>query len=268
MQRLFGTKKPAAPAPDLGAVTDKVEGRADALNQKIAALDKELLECKTKLAQTKPGPAQTGIKSRAMQLLRTKKMMEAQRDQLSSQAFNMGAVRFAHENAKFAVEQVAAMKQGAADLKAGMKNLNLGKVENLQDELEDLLLDSEEVQDVLSRPYNLPSSVDEADLEPFRPVPTPPLSVGSVDVTEGESSRRKVPTPPLSIGSVDVTEGESSRRKELAGLEEELLTAEAPTTAGLPSYLRPAQASAPPAPEEAAAYALPDVPSRLPLPSR
>ena len=80
-------------------------------------------------------------------------------------SFNIGQTQFAVESLQATTETVAAMKQGAKDLKKQFKKINIDKVEDLQDELEDMLLENEEIQDVLSRSYGVSAEVDEADLE-------------------------------------------------------------------------------------------------------
>lgn len=44
------------------------------------------------------------------------------------------------------------------------------QLQDIQDEMEDMLEQTNEVMDVLGRPYGLPEDVDEDDLEAGRPV--------------------------------------------------------------------------------------------------
>ena len=80
-------------------------------------------------------------------------------------AFNIGQTQFAVESLQATTETVAAMKVGAKQMKQQFKKVNIDKVEDLQDELEDMMLENEEIQDVLSRSYGVSADVDEADLE-------------------------------------------------------------------------------------------------------
>ena len=52
----------------------KVEERGESLDVKIKKLDAELVRYREQLKKTRPGPAQEGIKQRAMRVLRQKKM--------------------------------------------------------------------------------------------------------------------------------------------------------------------------------------------------
>jgi charged multivesicular body protein 5 len=56
------------------------------------------------------------------------------------------------------------MKIGVKQMKQEYKRVNLDKIEDLQDELEDMMEQANEVQEVLGRSYGVPD-VDEAELE-------------------------------------------------------------------------------------------------------
>merc|ERR1712116_115257 len=56
------------------------------------------------------------------------------------------------------------MKAGMKEMKKEYKKLNITKIENMQDELEDMMEDANEIQEVLGRSYGMPE-VDEDDLE-------------------------------------------------------------------------------------------------------
>ena len=99
MKRFFGGKKEAPPPPpSLGDATDTVNKRVGVLDDKIKALDKQLVDFKNQLKATRAGPAQARIKQRAMQVLKQKRMYEQQRDQLGGMAWNMEQASFATEN--------------------------------------------------------------------------------------------------------------------------------------------------------------------------
>jgi charged multivesicular body protein 5 len=83
MKRIFGGKKePAPPPPSLTDATETVNKRASVLDEKIRALDKQLVDFKNQIKATRPGPAQERVKQRAMQVLKQKRMYEQQRDQV------------------------------------------------------------------------------------------------------------------------------------------------------------------------------------------
>jgi charged multivesicular body protein 5 len=112
----------------------------------------------------KPGPAKASIQQRALRVLKQKKLYEAQRDKMASTQFNMDQVKFAQESMVDTVATVSAMKDANKELKKQFKAIDVNKVEDLQDDMSDLLEQSEEIQSVLGRSYNL-EGVDESELE-------------------------------------------------------------------------------------------------------
>ena len=115
MKRVFGKKKaPGPPAPSLGDASASVGKRADHMDTKISALDKELNGYKQKLKTTKNPAAKKNIQKRAMEVLKRKKMYEGQRDTLMGQQFNMDQAAFGIESAKATIDSVAAMKAAYA----------------------------------------------------------------------------------------------------------------------------------------------------------
>ena len=129
-------------------------------------------------------------------------MLEAQRDQLYNQQFNMEQTSFALESVKDSVATVQAMKVAGAELKTAMKDKNLvsfffsffleveggGKlegedspfspsspppptkkqdisgIESLQDGMADLMDSHAEIQEALGQTFGLPDDVDEDEL--------------------------------------------------------------------------------------------------------
>ncbi|DBA02476.1 TPA: hypothetical protein N0F65_008690 [Lagenidium giganteum] len=164
MNRIFGRQKPEAPQVNIGDVHSKVDGRVTDLDMKIATLDQELRKYKEQMAKTR-GPALAGIKQRAMQTLKRKKMYETQRDSLAAQSFNIEQASFAIESTKDTLDTVSAMKVATVQLKAEHKKINLDELENLQDDMADLLEDMSEIQEALGRSYGIGADVDESELE-------------------------------------------------------------------------------------------------------
>eukprot|EP01112_Ceratiomyxa_fruticulosa_P007880 TRINITY_DN2052_c0_g1_i1.p1 TRINITY_DN2052_c0_g1~~TRINITY_DN2052_c0_g1_i1.p1 ORF type:complete len:215 (+),score=61.52 TRINITY_DN2052_c0_g1_i1:339-983(+) len=165
MRRIFGTSKPAVPPPTLDEANKRLDLRVGSVDEKIKKLDAELAVYKQQLAKARPGPAQTGIRQKAMRVLKQKKMYEAQRDQMVSQQFNMEQTQFVTQTLQDTIVTVGAMKEGAKTMKQQFKAVKIDDVYNLQDDLQDLLDDSNEIQEVLSRSYAVPGEVDEEDLD-------------------------------------------------------------------------------------------------------
>jgi len=85
-------------------------------------------------------------------------MLEKQRDGLAQQSFNLEQTAFTIDSLKSTKDTVAAMKEG-------YKAINIGKIEDLQDDLADLMIDAEEINEVMGRAYGLPDDIDEGDLD-------------------------------------------------------------------------------------------------------
>lgn len=165
MHRLFGKPKPAAPPPpSLGDAAGNINERIKGLDVKIKELEDELRKYKDQLKKAK-GPTAENIKRRAMDVLKRKKMYEQQRDQLSAQAFNVESTAFALDSLKDTQTTIAAMKEGAKQLKIENQKMNLGEIEDMQDDMIDMFEDMEELQDIMSRGYGVPDGLDDADLE-------------------------------------------------------------------------------------------------------
>jgi len=57
------------------------------------------------------------------------------------------------------------MKAGVKQMKKEYKKINIDKVEDLQDELEDMMYEANEIQEVMGRSYGIGDDIDEAELE-------------------------------------------------------------------------------------------------------
>jgi len=69
------------------------------------------------------------------------------------------------QSMKDTVVTVDAMKGAQQTMKETFKGLTIESVESLQDDMEDLLDTSNDIQNALGRSYAVPDDVDEADLE-------------------------------------------------------------------------------------------------------
>ena len=127
-------------------------------------LDVELKKYKDQMAKMRDGPQKNMVKQRALQVLKQKKQYESQHMGLQSQSFNMGQISYATQSLKDTQMQVSAMKSGVKAMKQEFKSINLNEVEDLQDDMSDMLEQSDEIQEILSRNYSC-QEVDDADLE-------------------------------------------------------------------------------------------------------
>merc|ERR1712226_254354 len=103
-------------------------------------------------------------KQKALRLLKQKKQYEAQAENMRNQSFNMEQTLMATQTLKDTKTTVNAMKMGVKEMKKEFKNVNIEKIEDMQDELSVMLEDANEVQEVMGRAYGMPE-IDEDDLE-------------------------------------------------------------------------------------------------------
>lgn len=164
MHRLFGKKKPEAPKPTLDDAGGSIEKRGEAIDQRVAKLDAELLKYKQQMSKMRDGPAKQQLQRRAINVLKQKKMYQGQRDTLFNQQFNIDQTKFATEGIKDTQTTIAAMKAARTDLRKGVKEMNIDEVEDLHDDMADLMEDTNEIQDILGRSYGVPEELDETDL--------------------------------------------------------------------------------------------------------
>lgn len=166
MNRVFGKKKNAAPAPSLDDASAGLGGRVEGMDQKIAGLELELKGYKDKIKSAKSPAVKKNLQKRAMEVLKRKRMYEQQRDMVAGQQFNIDQASFGIESAKANVQTVAAMKSAGAQLKATLKNdLNIDSVEDLADDMAEMFEDFNEINEALGRNFATPDDISEGDLE-------------------------------------------------------------------------------------------------------
>lgn len=90
---------------------------------------------------------------------------EQQRDTLQQQTFNMEQANMTTENLRNTMATMEAMKIANRDMKKQYGKMDINKIENMHDEMEDLMEAANEVQESLGRSYGVPEDIDEADLE-------------------------------------------------------------------------------------------------------
>jgi len=165
MNRLFGGGKKKAPPPNLTDAISNVDSRGESVEKKIAKLELELKKYREQMKKMRDGPSKNMVKQRALRVLKQKRMYENQLEGLRNQSFNMEQANFATQQLKDTKTTVDAMKLGVKEMKKEYKKVDIGKIEDLQDEMEDMLELAGEVQETLGRAYGLPDDVDEDDLE-------------------------------------------------------------------------------------------------------
>jgi charged multivesicular body protein 5 len=164
MNRLFGSA-PKGPKPTLNSAIANIDERVSGFDVKIASLNAELGTYQNKMAKMREGPGKTALKQKALKVLQRRKQYEAQRDQLQSQVWNMEQAQTMQDNLKGVMTTVDAMKTTNKELRKQYGKVDLDKIERLQDEMADLMDVGNEIQETLSRGYEVPEDVDEAELD-------------------------------------------------------------------------------------------------------
>ncbi|SNX87372.1 related to VPS60 involved in vacuolar protein sorting [Melanopsichium pennsylvanicum] len=163
MNRLFGSKA-TAPKPTLTSAIASTETRADSVEVKIRKLDSELTRYRDQMRRMRDGPGKSAIQQRALRVLKQKRLYENQLAQLQQQSYNMEQATMTTENLRNTMATFDAMQTANKEMKKTYGKIDLGKIESMQDEMEDLIEAANEVQETLGRSYGVPDEVDEEDL--------------------------------------------------------------------------------------------------------
>lgn len=164
MNRLFGSRA-TKPTPTLTDAIASTESRADSVEVKIRKLDAELSRYSTQMRKMRDGPGKSAIQQRALRVLKQKKLYQSQLDQLQQQSYNMEQATMTTENLRNTMATFSAMEAANKEMKKSYGKIDLDKIENMQDEMQDLIEAANEVQETLGRSYGVPDEVDEEDLE-------------------------------------------------------------------------------------------------------
>ncbi|KAK7470410.1 Vacuolar protein-sorting-associated protein 60 [Stygiomarasmius scandens] len=165
MNRIFGTSASRKPKPSLQDAITATDTRMSSIEVKIKKLDGELAKYKEQMSKLRNGPGKQAIQQRALRTLKQKKMYESQLSQLTQQTFNMESAALTTENLRNTMATVDALQASNKEIKKQYGKINIDKIENIHDEMEDLLERANEIQESLGRSYAVPDEIDEADLE-------------------------------------------------------------------------------------------------------
>lgn len=164
MNRLFGTKS-NTPKPTLNDAIKSIDERTGSLDVKLSKINSELLTYQQKISRMRDGPGKSALKQKALKLLRQRKQIEAQKDQLENQLWNMTQASMTTDNLKNTVITMDAMKSANKALKSQYGKINIDKIEQLQDEMLDLIDKLNELQESLLMSYDAPDEISELELD-------------------------------------------------------------------------------------------------------
>ncbi|KAI5291960.1 hypothetical protein KEM55_008204, partial [Ascosphaera atra] len=141
------------------------DSRIASIDVKLAALTSELQTYQTRLSRMRDGPGKTALKQKALKVLQRRKQYESQRDALQQQSWNMEQAGMMTDNLRNVMTTVDAMKTTTKTLKQQYGKVDIDKIEAMQDEMADLMEVGNEIQDSISRAYDVPEDVDEDELD-------------------------------------------------------------------------------------------------------
>lgn len=111
------------------------------------------------------GPGKNSLRAKALKVLKQRKQIEAQKDALEAQSWNMEQASIQTDNLRNVMTTVDAMKTANKELKKQYGKINIDKIESLQDEMADLMDMSQELQETMARNYAVPDDISESELD-------------------------------------------------------------------------------------------------------
>merc|ERR1712093_420998 len=114
-------------------------------------------------AQLKKNPRNTVLKSRAMTLMRQKKMLETQYGQSINQQFNIDNTKMAQESLLDTKTMVEATNQVMKDF-FFEDGFDIDDIMDTMDDMGELLDQNNEIQEIMADSYGVPDDLDEDDL--------------------------------------------------------------------------------------------------------
>ncbi|CAK5279863.1 unnamed protein product [Mycena citricolor] len=165
MNRIFGSSASKKPKPTLQDAIAATDVRIAAIEVKVKKLDGELGRYKEQMTKLRNGPGKDAVQQRAIRTLRQKRMYESQLAQLAQQTFNMESAALTTENLRNTMATFDAMQVANKEMKKQYGKIDIDKIEAMHYDMEDLLEQSNEIQEMMGRSYAVPDEIDEADLE-------------------------------------------------------------------------------------------------------
>ena len=142
-----------------------MEAQAAEYGKKIAAIDQELVQIKAQLTKAKTPAQQNTLKQKALTLLNRKKMYQKQVDMISGSAFNLENISMTMDSMKIAKETMATTTAALTTMQKEFKSVDVIKMETLADDMADLMADTNEINELLARPYDTYDAMDESELD-------------------------------------------------------------------------------------------------------
>lgn len=155
----------AAVAPSLDSSIHDAHLRTHHLEERLRALEQQIAAHKHDLNKHRPGTVgYNAAKRRALQALRQRKALEARLESAANAQFNMEQMRDAQLAQRDNIATVAGMTAGSSDLRKANQQIDMERVEDMQDEVEGALEDVAQVHEALGRQYD-DGTIDASELQ-------------------------------------------------------------------------------------------------------
>lgn len=164
MNRLFGSKS-TVPKPSLNDAVKNIDERVGSLDVKLSKINAELSTYQQKISRMRDGPGKSALKQKALKLLRQRKQIEGQKDQLENQSWNMTQASMTTDNLQNTMITIDAMKTANKQLKQTYGKIDIDKIEDLQEEMLELIEKSNDLQESMSMSYDVPDDISESELD-------------------------------------------------------------------------------------------------------
>mmetsp|Transcript_73847 Transcript_73847/g.216716 ORF Transcript_73847/g.216716 Transcript_73847/m.216716 type:complete len:211 (-) Transcript_73847:12-644(-) len=131
--------------PSLARASKEIDLQVEDIERKIGKADQTIRHYVEKASHDPVA------KQRALQAMKRKKMLEAQRQDLIGAQFNVDNLQDQQEQAKFTLRAVEAMKAGHTELKKDQAKLDIRHVEEMLDATEDMADEMRAISESLAR---------------------------------------------------------------------------------------------------------------------
>ncbi|AET38485.1 Vps60p Ecym_2787 [Eremothecium cymbalariae DBVPG len=172
MNRLFGYSNKKTSSQLLQDSSNAMDQAQQGLNGRISQLDTQIVQLnfqlqtlQKKIAGTRSAMGQKPLRQRALKLLNKRKQLEAMRDQLDSQSWSMSQAQMTADNLKNTMVTVNAFKQTNKALKQQYGKIDIDKLQDMQDEMAELMVQGEELQQVLAMNGESVDDISEGELD-------------------------------------------------------------------------------------------------------
>ncbi|KAH8677632.1 Snf7-domain-containing protein [Xylariales sp. PMI_506] len=165
MNRLFGSGGSKAPKATLDSVTTDINKSIAEQDVKIASIRQQMLAVSNEIKALSPGILREKKREEFGRLASERNRALQRREVMQRQVGGMENVQMLQNNVKSTVAMVDAMKTTSKELKKQYGKIDIDKIERMQDELAELMDIGNEIQESMSRAYDIPEEIGDEELD-------------------------------------------------------------------------------------------------------